>query len=139
MIASPPPSSYQADSPEIYDKALAQYTARRSLVESHIWGTFVATNKSTDHLADVNDDVAEMIIAALKLGDTSLLQADMTWIEHLLMGYRLPKEWVQDYVLAYYQAAKIHLGESAGMIVDWLSQLVIEQSELPAKTFLEVR
>jgi hypothetical protein len=118
---------------------LAQYTERRSLVESHIWGTFVATNKSTDHLADVNDDVAEMIIAALKLGDTSLLQADMTWIEHLLMGYRLPKEWVHDYVLAYYQAAKIHLGESAGMIVDWLSQLVIEQSELPAKTFLEVR
>ena len=138
MIAGRPPLLHQAGSLEIYHKALAQYTERRSLLESHIWGTFVATNKSTDHLADINDDMAEMIIAALKLGDASLLQADINWIEHLLMGYRLPKEWIHDYVLAYYQSAKIHLGHSASMIVDWLSQLVGEQSRLPAKAFLEV-
>jgi len=138
MIAGRPPLLHQVGSLEIYHKALAQYMERRSLLESHIWGTFVATNKSTDHLADINDDMAEMIIAALKLGDASLLQADITWIEHLLMGYRLPKEWIHDYVLAYYQSAKIHLGHSASMIVDWLSQLVGEQSRLPAKAFLEV-
>ena len=138
MIVGRPPLLHQPGSLEIYHKALAQYTERRSLLESHIWGTFVATNKSTDHLADINDDMAEMIIAALKLGDTSLLQADITWIEYLLMGYRLPKEWIHDYVLAYYQSAKIHLGHSASMIVDWLSQLVGEQSRLPAKAFLEV-
>jgi methanogenic corrinoid protein MtbC1 len=138
MIAGRPPLLHQVGSLEIYHKALAQYMERRSLLESHIWGTFVATNKSTDHLADINDDMAEMIIAALKLGDASLLQADINWIEHLLMGYRLPKEWIHDYVLAYYQAAKTHLGQSASMIVDWLSQLVVEQSKLPAKAFLEV-
>jgi methanogenic corrinoid protein MtbC1/predicted DNA-binding transcriptional regulator AlpA len=138
MIAGRPPLLHQVGSLEIYHKALAQYMERRSLLESHIWGTFVATNKSTDHLADINDDMAEMIIAALKLGDASLLQADINWIEHLLMGYRLPKEWIHDYVLAYYQSAKIHLGHSASMIVDWLSQLVGEQSRLPAKAFLEV-
>lgn len=138
VIASRPPLLHQANPREIYHRALTFYTERRALVESHIWGTFIATNKSTDHLADVNDDVAEMIVATLKLGDAGLLQADITWIEHLLMGYRLPEEWVHDYVLAYYQAAKIHLGEPAGMIVDWLAQLVVEQSEQPAKAVLEV-
>ena len=117
---------------------MAQYTERRALIESHVWGTFVATNKQTEHLAAINGDIAQTIVAALKLGDVELLSTDITWIEHLLMGYRLPKEWIRDYVLAYYQAAIIHLGESASMIVDWLSQLVVERSDLPVQAFLEV-
>jgi hypothetical protein len=45
------------------------------------------------------------------------------------MGYRLPEAWLRNYMLAYYQAVKIHLGDSAKMLGDWFASLVAEQSE----------
>ncbi len=128
LIAQPLPAPQPQEQPEIYRRALAQYTERRALIESHIWGTFIATNKPTGQLTAINNDIAQTIVAALRLGDMSLLNADITWIEHLLMAYRLPKDFIRDYVLAYYQAARIHLGDSASGIVDWLAQMVADQA-----------
>jgi DNA-binding transcriptional MerR regulator len=124
---------------DIYEQALTQYMERRALIESHVWGTYSAANKPSEHLAAVNIDISQTVEAALKLGDIGLLSKDITWIEHLLMGYRLPKEWVLEYLLAYYQAAKIHLDEPASMIVDWLSQLVAAQDDLLVQDFLKER
>jgi hypothetical protein len=137
VIAGRPPLLPKAGLTEIYAKTLTKYSERRALLEAHVWGTFIASNKSTKHLMAVNYDMAEVIIAALKLGDVGLLEADISWIEHLLLGYRLPKEWIVDYMVAYYQAAKIHLGESAHMIVEWLSQLVVGENSPSAQVFLE--
>jgi hypothetical protein len=73
---------------------------------------------------EINLEMAQTIIAALKLGSMELLGNDMAYIEHLLVSYRLSSEQSRDYLLAYYQAAKIHLGEPAGAIVEWLAQIV---------------
>jgi hypothetical protein len=58
------------------------------------------------------------------LGNINLLGTDISWIEELLVSYHLSSTFVREYILAYFQAAKIHLGESAKMIVDWLERLV---------------
>ena len=93
------------------------------MIESHIWGTFIATNKPTEQLASINDDIARTVEAALKLGDVGLLQSDIAWLEHLLMSYRLSRAAIIDYFLAYYQASRIHLGESAHIVADWLAHI----------------
>jgi methanogenic corrinoid protein MtbC1 len=133
LINHPAPDSRRRGESETYQRTLAQYRERRALIESHVWGTFVATNKPTGHLTAINNEVGQTIEAALKLGDTGLLQTDITWIEHLLMGYQLSRSFILDYVVAYYQAAKIHLGESARVIVDWLSYLIRSQEELATR------
>jgi DNA-binding transcriptional MerR regulator/methylmalonyl-CoA mutase cobalamin-binding subunit len=130
LINRPASDIQYKGSSETHQRALAQYRERRALIESHVWGTFVATNKPTGHLTAINDEFGKTIESVLKLGDVSLLQNDITWIEHLLMGYGLSRTFILDYILAYYQAAKIHLGESAGAIVEWLSQLIISQERL---------
>jgi DNA-binding transcriptional MerR regulator len=124
LINLPATDSRWTGPSESSQKALAQFREQRALIESHVWGTFLATKKPTGHLIAINKDISETIEAALKLGDVGLLQNDIIWIEYLLMSYRLSKTFIADYVMAYYQAAKIHLGESAGAIVDWLSRLV---------------
>jgi hypothetical protein len=48
----------------------------------------------------------------------------MDAIEHLFMGYRLPRQLLVDYIVAYREAASIHLVDSAPMVVDWLSGLI---------------
>ena len=111
------------------ERALEHYLARRTLIESHVWGTFFATEKSTRQLMEINLEIAQTIIAALKLGSMELLGNDIPYIEQLLVSYQPSRERLRDYLLAYYQAAKIHLGEPAAPIVDWLAQLVASRNE----------
>lgn len=111
------------------ERALEHYQARRTLIESHVWGTFVANEKSTHQLMQLNQEVAQTIMAALKLGGMELLGIDIAYLEHLLVSYRPSPERLQDYLLTYYQAAKIHLGEPAAVVVDWLAQLVASRNQ----------
>jgi methanogenic corrinoid protein MtbC1/predicted DNA-binding transcriptional regulator AlpA len=120
------PDPQSVEPSEIYLQALSQYSERRALIESHVWSNFIASNKPTEHLSSINNDIAQMIEAALKLGDIRLLKSEVTWIEHLLMSYRLSKSLIADYVSAYYHAARIHLDESSQIVVHWLAQLVSE-------------
>lgn len=126
-LTQQPPAVQTRGQSEIYQRALAQFRERRALIEAHVWGTFIATNKPTAHLSAINNDIAQTIEAALKLEDIGVLNADVAWLEELLVSYRLPRNLMVNYVLAYYQAARIHMGESAGMVVDWLARLVSEQ------------
>lgn len=112
----------------IDERALAHYQARRTLIESHVWGTFFATEKPTRQLMEINLGIAQTIIAALKLGGMELLGNDMTYIEHLFVSYRPSSELLSDYLLAYHQAAKIHLGEPAAAVVEWLAQIVASRN-----------
>lgn len=110
------------------ERALTHYQARRTLIESHVWGTFFASEKSTAQLMEINLEMAQAIIAALKLGSIALLGNDSTYVEHLFVSYRPTRELLDDYLLAYYQATKIHLGEPAAAVVEWLAQIIASRN-----------
>ena len=125
IMMQPPPVLQWVEPSDAYQRALTHFSERRASIESHVWGTFILSNKPTEHLSSINNDIAQTIEAALKLGDVELLDSDIAWIEHLLMGYQVPKLLIEDYIMAYYQAARIHLNEPASLIIDWLSQILI--------------
>ncbi len=118
---------------DIHQRALSQYSERRALIESQVRSRFIASDKPTEHLSSMNNDIAQEIQAALELKDMGLLGSKIIWIEHLLMSYRLSKPLISEYVLAYYQAATIHLDESASIIVEWLSYILIRASLIETK------
>jgi DNA-binding transcriptional MerR regulator/methylmalonyl-CoA mutase cobalamin-binding subunit len=120
------PASQWVEPSDSYQRALTQYSERRALIESHLWSTFITSNKPTEHLSSINNDIAQTIEAALELGDMGLLSSEIVWIKHLLMSYRLSKPLIADYIMAYYQAARIHLDEPSSIVVDWLAQLVTD-------------
>jgi DNA-binding transcriptional MerR regulator/methylmalonyl-CoA mutase cobalamin-binding subunit len=109
---------------EAYRRALSLFNQRRSFIDAHIWSTFIATSKPTAMLDAINEDMAQAITAALSLGDIFFLGDDFQAIEHLSMGYRLPRQLLMDYLEAYHQAARVHLAESAPVVVDWLAGLI---------------
>ncbi|UCG26145.1 MAG: MerR family transcriptional regulator [Chloroflexota bacterium] len=111
---------------EAYQRAMAHFVSRRSFVDSHIWSTFDAADHPTKDLNAINEDMAESITAALKLGDIYLLGDDIASMEHLLMAYRLPDRLLRDYLSAYHQAAQLHLSELAPFVADWLSAMLEE-------------
>lgn len=110
--------------PDGYPEALSQFQRRRALIESHVWGLFVAAEQQTTDLPSVNHSMAGLIEAVLSLGDITLLGNDLKWLQSMIMGYDRKREWFGDYLEAYYQAAKIHLSGPAGLIIDWLAGVV---------------
>lgn len=60
---------------------------------------------------------------------SALNSSDMAYLEYLLVSYRPSPERLHDYLLTYYQAAKIHLDEPAAVVVDWLAQLVASRNQ----------
>ena len=129
LIAVPAPDAVWSDPSQTYEAALENYRERRFLLDSFIWNSHFAGDIPPDHLTAINNDLAQTIEAVLKLGDTRLLSRDITWIEHLLMGYDLTRELIVDYVEAYFQAAKLHLDEAAKDIVEWLAELTLRKEE----------
>jgi hypothetical protein len=115
---------------DAYEKALSQFRERQALIEADVWDQFIATNMPTRYLAKINNDFGQIIDAALNLGDIAVLESDISWIEYLLTSYRPPKKLVIQYLQAYHQSVKIHLGDSASMVLDWFSQLLSEESEV---------
>ena len=108
----------------IYRKAEEQFTERRSLIESHVWGEFIATNRPTPFLDSLNDEIAKGITAALKLGDIALLGRDIKGVQNSLLSTHQPGRFIYDYMEAYYKGAKMHLDDEAGIIVAWLERVV---------------
>jgi methylmalonyl-CoA mutase cobalamin-binding subunit len=109
-----------------YAAALAQFNERRALIESHVWGTIVAGGKPTDDLAEINNELAQIITAALKLGDSSLLNPEMEWLQYLVMSHRLSDDTIRRHIAAYAEAADIHLSGDARFLVSWLQELAAE-------------
>lgn len=106
-----------------YKQAREEFERQRSLIESHVWGSFISAGKPTDQLAEINLELAGIITAALAFGDSDILNRDMAWIQYLMTSFRLSESEVHETISAYYQATKDHLGESAQMIVAWLEAL----------------
>lgn len=100
------------------------YTERRAFIESNVRAAFVTSGKPTDQLASINIDFSEAVVAALRLGDIKLLATDLNGIQDLLIAHRWPSSLLNEYLVAYHQAARIHLSDSANIIVDWLESLI---------------
>ena len=105
------------------NRALAQFKRQRYLIESDVWSNYMAKGKPTDQLAEINNEFAGIIMAALIFGDSDILISDMEWSEYLSNSYRLSETEAQEYLATYQEAAKAHLSGPAQMIADSLQEI----------------
>ena len=103
--------------------ALAQFRRQRTLIESDVWSSFTAKGKTTGQLAEINNELAGIIVAALIFGDSNILSSDMEWIQYLSNSYRLSESESQEYMATYQEAAKVHLSGPAQTIADSLQEI----------------
>ncbi len=105
-------------------RALAHYRERQPAIESDLWTEMTDSGIPYASLAVANSNLADNIIAALKLGDIDYLGIDIDWIAGLLEHHGIPAGQLGLYLTAYYQAAKTHLDEEGQLILDWLEQTI---------------
>lgn len=76
------------------------------------------------YLQEANTYLAEDVVAALNLGDLTLLGSNIDWIEGLLKSRGLPGNMLPYYLRVYLEAAKNNLETLAQPVLDWLESLV---------------
>ncbi len=108
---------------EAYQHALGAYRHQQAAIENRVWQLLQNKDARYEHVANANIYLSRDIVAALQLGDMTLLGSEISWTEKLLLNYNMPAGILHDYLEAYYQAAKEVLGKEGRPIVGWLENL----------------
>jgi hypothetical protein len=76
-------------------------------------------------LAIANLSFGRALLAALTLGRMDYLNADIDWVEGLLVNHhQIPADALDGYLVAYYEASHRHLDERGFVVLEWLSRLL---------------
>ncbi len=114
--------------PETYREALAHYQERQPMLEATVLQAMQVTDTPEAQLAIANANLARNIIATLTLGDMKFLGPELSWIKGLLTNHGMPTRILDQYLKAYYQAAKTHLDERGEPVIAWLAEHLLNLS-----------
>jgi methanogenic corrinoid protein MtbC1 len=107
-----------------YKEAVEHFRARQAQIEADIWQR-MENQMPKRHLAMANHSFGDAIIAGLTLGNMDYLDADIDWVEGLLVNhYEMPPEALEGYLGAYFDAADAHLGRHGYPVMEWLGRLL---------------
>jgi hypothetical protein len=112
-----------------YQQALAHYLEQQGAIEAQVWQALRSIDLLPDYLANANKHLNRNIVAALTLGDLSLLVPEISWVKEMLIHYGLPAQLLTVYLNAYFQAAQKHLDERGQALIDWLARLSEQEIE----------
>jgi len=124
LMVTPGPLPVAESVPVAYHRARGHYCERQVHIEAHLFQALQSMDIPHEYLTRANAELGRNILAALKLGDMDFLDTDIRWMRSLLNGYKSPADLLHAYLEAYYQAARIHLGERGDPIVTWLAELI---------------
>jgi MerR family transcriptional regulator, light-induced transcriptional regulator len=119
-----PPVPAALTVPTSYEEELAHYRRRRPHIEAHVTSSLEDGEIPPDYLSLANLALARNLVAALRLGDTSFLGADLEWIEGLPEDFRLPADQLASYLRAYRTAAAAELHPRGRPIIAWLDRVL---------------
>ncbi|MDX1687039.1 MAG: MerR family transcriptional regulator [Candidatus Promineifilaceae bacterium] len=130
LMTSPTVQEAGEETPQPYLDALAHFRERQSHIEAELWEHAAELAIPAAYLARANRSLGEEIVAALTLGDISLLGHDLEWVRGLLHNFqhRLPEDTLRRYLKLYHEAADKQLNQNGRLIVSWLEDFVTAQS-----------
>ena len=76
-------------------------------------------------LTNTNHEFSNNLEAALRLGDLSMVGANIEWVKGLLLNnhQRLTETSLQEYLQAYHKVVKSMMDKRAAPILEWFNQL----------------
>ena len=103
-----------------YVETLNRFVAKRTLIEAELDESSKTLKIPLDYVYTANQFMGDNIVAALRLGKITYLDAEINWLNTFLQGHRLPRDLVRRYLGMYADALQVQLGGQAGPIVSWL-------------------
>ena len=117
--------------PGQFSKTISHFKEKQQYIEIQTLNTF--TEKSgqqipLEELQKANNNLAQDIIAALTLGELSLIRSNLAWVEGLMTNNNITGRKLTNYLSAYRDAVKTNLNEMGLPIVNELNSILENKS-----------
>jgi hypothetical protein len=109
---------------EEYVQAISCCLDQLLLLEADVWTALEPLEFDRDTLRELNTEFVWAVVAALKLGDISLVGDYLDWLEGSDSHTRLPADVLRRYLSAYSRAAEERVGTHGALVINWLAERV---------------
>jgi MerR family transcriptional regulator, light-induced transcriptional regulator len=126
-LLSKPIENITYDDSNKFSNLLVLYGSRKNKIEVDVLDELRAMSgfdKFIEYLQQANDHLSQDMIAALTLGDITLVEQNMIWVERLLGHRNIPNHIFKRYLAAYRDSIQRHLGAGGDPIIEWMSDLI---------------
>ena len=130
LLTSPMPQINLKLETNQFSQAITDFIEKRQYIEINTIDQvkeYFGPDIPLKNIRDANDYLAGDMMAALSLGDLSLLGSNIEWVQNLLINFKIPNKFLSHYLLAYRSAAETYLEESGQPIIDWLTSITNEE------------
>lgn len=122
LVVAPPSMPVPQPLSAAYSHTLSSFLQNEAFIVSYVDSTMQALLIEPAHLEIAKDNLTQLIYSALILGDITLLDPTISWLNGLLGNHGLATGLVKQFYTIYCQAVESYLGEDGVMIQDWLSK-----------------
>jgi MerR family transcriptional regulator, light-induced transcriptional regulator len=104
-----------------YEKAASLFQSHRSNIDAAIHQSAHTLDQSHDAIKTATEFLGDNIVAALQLGDISLVDGEFDWVKSLIKAHGIPEAVLTGYIKLYAEAVQGNLHDSATLVSDWLN------------------
>jgi len=127
-----PPMQRAKPLPSHYEAALKHFDSTQYLIDFDVRQNLDKANIPFVYLEDTNSRFKRDILAALSLGNITLVTPGFKLAQQLMLNYGISTEMQFKYMHAYNQAAQKRLNADGQLVTDWLGDFESTFGQAPA-------
>jgi len=120
IIVSGPQLAEVEERGEVYREALSCCSDQLLRLQTSVWTELEPAEPDRSVLMDLNAEFVRVVVAALKLGDLTLAEEYLDWVEGRGNHQRVRRDLLTSYLGVYRRAVETHMGVRGTLVVDWL-------------------
>ena len=124
LVVAPTVYSTMISLDETYRGLVRVYQEKRPQIEKALFEELQKVDLPTEYIPEANYFFGNGLTAALELGDTAFLEADLEWVKRLLTGRRISSERLIPYLATYSHALHKEIGKASIPITDWIRSYI---------------
>ena len=106
-----------------YETAATEFQLHRSNIEATLNQFIDSLGNSEEAMKTATKFLGDNIIAALHLGDISLVEGELDWVKTLIKANHIPEIALTEYIKMYAKAVDSNINDSGRLISEWLNKL----------------
>jgi DNA-binding transcriptional MerR regulator/methylmalonyl-CoA mutase cobalamin-binding subunit len=109
-----------SDSPE-YEAAVVEFQMVSVKIEGTLQQTTSSLNLNKGAVKTATEYLTRNILAALRLGDISLVDEELDWVKKLITSNHISETTLTEFIRLYAEAVKSNLSGDCRIVLDWLN------------------
>jgi len=104
-----------------YERAAEDFQSRRTTIEADIHQFIDSLGYGEKSIKTATEYLSGNILAALRLGEISLVDDELDWVKKLLRSHHVPEAALTEYIRLYAKAINANTNGSGKIVSDWLN------------------